>query len=325
MTSDRRATLADFFNKAFRQPGAAWRALRATSRFWTEDDALLDDALRDRSRLRAALAAGAVAEGGAASLDTPAFAGVRDAIEAAIGAETRRKALMIQFEKDFDTFLTKATVQPGRPQVSRADILPCLDDKVALTPFDRHYTYHAAWGARVLARTRPERHVDISSTLAFCTIVSAFVPIDFYDFRPAAIELSGLRSQAADLTALPFADRSIASLSCMHVLEHIGLGRYGDPIDPEGDLKAIAELVRVLAPGGDLLIVTPVGAPRIQFNAHRIYDPDAFAASFAPLDLIEFALIEEVGDRGILISPPPELVRKERYGCGCFWFRRRAR
>lgn len=324
MTPERSTTLADFIGKIVRQPGAAWRAFRATSRWWTEDDALLDAALRERSRLRALLAARAVELGGAASLKAPAFARVAHAIEAAIEAEARRAVLMARFEKDFEEFCAKSVPRPGRPALSQMDMLPCLDDRVATTPFDRHYTYHAAWGARVLARTNPERHVDISSTLAFCTIASAFVPIDFYDFRPAAIELTGLRSRAADLTALPFADVSIKSLSCMHVLEHIGLGRYGDPIDPDGDLKAIAELVRVVSPGGDLLVVTPVGAPRIQFNAHRIYDPDAFAASFAPLELVEFALIEESGDRGILVSPPPEVVRQERYGCGCFWFRRRA-
>jgi hypothetical protein len=58
----------------------------------------------------------------------------------------------------------------------------------------------------------------------------------------------------------------------MHVIEHIGLGRYGEALDPDGDLKAIRELVRVLAAGGNLLVVVPVGRPRIQFNAHRIYD-----------------------------------------------------
>ena len=64
-----------------------------------------------------------------------------------------------------------------------------------------------------------------------------------------------------------------------------------DPLDPDGDLKAIGELVRVLSPGGDLLVATPVGKPRVQFNAHRVYDFEDFARGFAPLELLEFALI----------------------------------
>jgi SAM-dependent methyltransferase len=164
--------------------------------------------------------------------------------------------------------------------------------------------------------------VDISSILSFATLLSAFIPTRFFDFRPAPLHLEGLTCGAADLTGLPFADRSLASLSCMHVIEHIGLGRYGDPLDPDGDLKAIGELVRVLAPGGNLLVATPVGQPRVQFNAHRVYDHEAFARAFAPLELVEFALIEESGERGLIVSPDPALVRAQAYGCGCFWFRR---
>ncbi len=46
--------------------------------------------------------------------------------------------------------------------------------------------------------------------------------------------------------------------SCMHTIEHIGLGRYGDPLDAVGDQTALSELQRVVAPGGSLLIVVPV-------------------------------------------------------------------
>ena len=77
-----------------------------------------------------------------------------------------------------------------------------------------------------------------------------------------------------DICALPFADGSIQSLSCMHVVEHVGLGRYGDPLDPMEIEWQCSELQRVLAPGGDLLFVVPVGKPRIMYNAHRIYSYD---------------------------------------------------
>jgi hypothetical protein len=233
----------------------------------------------------------------------------------------QREDALIEFRNEFDQFAAIAGRAP-RLEVSLEDINPQLLDRASVTPIDRHYTYHPAWAARVLAKTRPDKHVDISSIVSFCAVVSAFIPVDFYDFRPAPVELDGLYTGAADLTQLHFSNDSIASLSCMHVLEHVGLGRYGDPLDPDGDLKAIGELVRVLAPGGDLLVATPVGRPRVAFNAHRIYDHEEFAGYFAPLELVEFALIEERGEGGLIVAPPPERVRQESYGCGCFWFRK---
>ena len=225
------------------------------------------------------------------------------------------------FSDDLDRFIGLAGSAPRLP-LSRDDINPQMSDRASATPIDRHYTYHPAWAARVLARTRPARHVDISSIVGFSTIVSAFVPVEFYDFRPAPVKLDGLSTGAADLTQLHFQNDSIASLSCMHVIEHIGLGRYGDPLDPDGDLKAIGELVRVLAPGGDLLVATPVGRARVEFNAHRVYDHEAFIRYFVPLELVEFALIEERGEGGLILAPSAEQVRSESYACGCFWFRK---
>ena len=43
---------------------------------------------------------------------------------------------------------------------------------------------------------------------------------------------------------------SIDSLSCIYALEHYGLGRYGDPIDPDGWLKGLIEMQRILTRGG---------------------------------------------------------------------------
>jgi hypothetical protein len=208
----------------------------------------------------------------------------------------------------------------GRLSVHTKDIYPCLKDKIVNTPFDSHYTYHPAWAARILARTKPEFHVDISSILSFSTIVSAFVPVKFYDYRPADLQLSSLESGFADLKKLEFPDNSIPSLSCMHTIEHVGLGRYGDEIDPAGDIKSINELKRVLKPGGDLLFVTPVGKPRIEFNAHRIYSFEQVIEYFSPLSLKEFSLIPDAGR--LLINADPNMVKDQQYACGCFWFKK---
>lgn len=231
----------------------------------------------------------------------------------------------LQYIKDYLTFARQSKAGTVRFALKWQDRYPCLTDRVGTTAFDRHYTYHPAWAARILAQTRPEKHIDIGSILHFSTLVSAFIPVTFYDYRPAEIELTSLTSKTADLLSLPFENGSIHSLSCMHVVEHVGLGRYGDPLDPDGDRKAIAELKRVLAPGGLLLFVVPIGGTsKIMFNAHRIYRYDLIIDIFSDLDLVEFALIPDRTDQGGLVrNPPAELVDVQEYGCGCFCFRKR--
>jgi SAM-dependent methyltransferase len=226
------------------------------------------------------------------------------------------------FREEFSAFEKLSAAAPGRFALRWEDRHPCLEDKTPATDFDRHYIYHTAWAARVLARMRPEVHVDISSYLYFCTIVSAFVPIKFYDYRPADLQLSNLTSETANLLALPFADQSVQSISCMHVVEHVGLGRYGDPLDPGGDLKAMAELTRVLAPSGNLLFVVPLGKPVVMFNAHRIYSYDQVVNYFGELELKEFALIpDSPQDGGLVYGATREMADLQTYGCGCFWFK----
>lgn len=199
-----------------------------------------------------------------------------------------------------------------------SDIYPCIRDKTIKTNFDAHYIYHTSWAARKVKEINPEKHVDISSSLYFSGILSAFIPVDFYDYRPADLHLSGLKSGHADLAKLPFTDNSIHSLSCMHTVEHIGLGRYGDFIDPEGDLKAISELKRVLAAKGSLLFVVPLGKPRIEFNAHRIYSYEQIYSYFPELILKEFSLITDDGK--FIQNTTKSDADKQSYGCGCFWF-----
>lgn len=198
------------------------------------------------------------------------------------------------------------------------DAYPCLQDKLKFTPFDQHYIYHPAWAARKVVEINPKMHVDISSILSFSSIISAVVPVKFYDYRPAKLNISNYQSEFADLMNLPFEDNSIESLSCMHTIEHIGLGRYGDKLDGLGDLKAIKELKRVLAPAGHLLFVTPVGKPLLQFNAHRVYSHEQIMEYFHPLVLREFSLIPDNG--GLIENANGELVAKQNYGCGCYWF-----
>lgn len=233
--------------------------------------------------------------------------------------QTRRK-----FRRDFEQFSDLSKKTEKRFSIEWSDRFPCIGDDTATTSFDRHYTYHTAWAARILAKAQPSEHVDISSYLYFSTLVSAFIPVRFFDYRPVELGLENLESGFANIVDLPFESGSIGSLSCMHVVEHIGLGRYGDPLDPDGDLKAMSELQRVLAPGGQLLFVVPLGQPKIEYNAHRIYRYEQVVEYFRALVLEEFSLIPETAEQGGLIRGASiSLSHEQKYGCGCFLFRKR--
>ena len=232
---------------------------------------------------------------------------------------------IFSFVKDFYYYRNKTkTENDGRFCLKINDIKPMLFDRTSSTVFDRHYIYHPAWAARIIKKTKPKSHVDISSTLAFASIVSAFCPVDFYDYRPADLVLTGLNCGKANLLKLPFENNSIESMSCMHTVEHVGLGRYGDKLDPSGDIKAIKELKRVLTVGGNLLFVVPVGNQAvIQYNAHRIYTVDMIKEYFKGYKLIEFALIPENSkDGGLVVSKSVDICSRQKYACGCFWFKK---
>lgn len=230
----------------------------------------------------------------------------------------------VWFWKDY----FKYKKQNKRFKIPFMEIWPITCDKTEYTNFDGHYTYHPAWAIRKVLDIKKEKniqkHVDFSSFLGFCANLSAYLPVEFYDYRPAELTLSNLKSGHADLTNLKdFEDNSVESLSCMHTIEHVGLGRYGDEVDTEGDINSINELKRICAVGGSILFVVPVGKERIQFNAHRIYAfntiIDIFGSDF---ELKEFSLITDNNEfiQNINLGQAGELVRKQNYGCGCFWF-----
>lgn len=203
-------------------------------------------------------------------------------------------------------------------KVSAGDSYPCLTDHLPQTPFDPHYFYQAAWLARRLAANRPEKHVDIGSDVRMINVLSAFVPIEFLDYRPLEAKLSGLTCGSANLVALPQSNGSIHSLSCLHVVEHVGLGRYGDPIDPLGSDKALGELQRVIAPHGRLYLSLPVGRERVCFNAHRVFNPRTVIDTLSALRLVEFSLVDDGGE--FHESACPDSVAGLEYGCGLFIF-----
>jgi SAM-dependent methyltransferase len=211
---------------------------------------------------------------------------------------------------------------PGAERLARYDDNPQLGDWTETTPYDAHYLHQDAWAARELHALAPERHVDVGSRVTFVAGIAAFVPVTFVDVRPLDADVPNLTAVAGSVLAMPFADRSLPSLSCLHVAEHIGLGRYGDPLDPQGTRKAAAELQRVLGPGGVLWFSLPVGEPRTNFNAHRVHDPAEVPAMFPELELASFRAVDDGGRFRDDVAPAD--LRGASWSAGLYRFERRA-
>lgn len=196
------------------------------------------------------------------------------------------------------------------------DAKPMLFDRTKTTPFDTHYFYQSLWAAQAIFNSKVALHVDVGSWTVYAGLLTPFTKVVFVDIRPLNTEVGNMRSVSGSLLRLPFADNSVVSLSCLHVVEHIGLGRYGDPLDPYGSKKAIAELVRVLAPGGMLYFSTPIGAPRVNFNAHRVFSPNEIITHFASLQLVEFSVVTDSGQ--LVMDTCYDEYESALYSCGLF-------
>lgn len=201
-------------------------------------------------------------------------------------------------------------------KINWLDMQPCLGDWTTHTPFDAHYFYQGAWLARRVAAASPQKHVDIGSSVLTISVLSAQVETVFVDYRPLNTTLSGLTSMAGNILDLPFASDSIVSLSCLHVIEHIGLGRYGDPLDPLGSVKAAQQLQRVVSAGGKLYLSLPIGRERICFNAHRVHSPQSVLALFPQMKLLEFSYVDDAGH--YQENKPLIEAGQLEYGCGLF-------
>jgi SAM-dependent methyltransferase len=168
------------------------------------------------------------------------------------------------------------------------DLFPRIFDKTSLTGIDPIYFLQGTWCAKKVFENKPKEHVDIGSQAIMVGIISQFVPTTMVDIRPLSVKLCGLSFVKGDITKLPFPDNSIESLSSICVIEHIGLGRYGDPLDPFGTEKSVSELIRILKKGGSLYISVPIdNESKIYFNAHRAFSRTHILNLFKDLTLRE--------------------------------------
>jgi SAM-dependent methyltransferase len=231
----------------------------------------------------------------------------------------RRTRLPIQYAR----FLSDWRRFVAAGGVARFDQLnPALDDRDAGSQSGAgHYFYQDVWALRRLAAFGPVEHFDVGSRFdGFVGQATAICRVVCWDIRPPNFALPDFEFRAGSILDLPLADGSVRSLSCLHVAEHIGLGRYGDPLDPDGTAKALRELGRVLAPGGQLLFSMPVGRDRVEFNAQRVWDPRKPPALLPALTLAEFSAVDDAG--AFIEHTAPDRLVDARYACGMYRFTR---
>lgn len=84
------------------------------------------------------------------------------------------------------------------------------------------------------------------------------------------------------------------SISCLHVLEHFGLGRYGDPVDVNGHFLGLENIYKILKKGGTFYFSVPIGIQKTYFNAHRVFSVDMLTEYFLTKYTIEsFSYIDD--------------------------------
>lgn len=190
-----------------------------------------------------------------------------------------------------------------------------------------HYFHQDLLVANYIAKNSPVRHIDIGSRIdGFIAHVAAFRSIEVIDVRE--LKNTGhdnIFFKKMDLMNLESVEPNICdSLSCLHAIEHFGLGRYGDPINPNGHLLGFKNLLRMLKSNGILYISFPIGScDAVQFNAHRIFKPDSIFSwqNENPIELLNFSYVDDTGNlhKEVSIDSVPKNIK---YGCGIYSFRK---
>jgi len=141
---------------------------------------------------------------------------------------------VFRFIKEYRIFLKDKN---PKYKISINYLWPCLKDKTEKTLVEPIYFFQDTWAAHKIFKANPKHHYDVGSAVKTIGIISQFVPTTMIDIRPIDVSLVNLFFVKGSILNLPFKDDSIESLSSLCVVEHIGLGRYGDSIDSRGSEK----------------------------------------------------------------------------------------
>jgi len=186
---------------------------------------------------------------------------------------------------------------PGAEHLAWGTELPVLNEWAEPSGSLGAYFFQDQLVARWIREASPARHVDVGSRLdGFVGMLSVFREVEVIDIRPAPCRVPHVTFHQLDLMEdLPAPWVGCAdSLSCLHNLEHFGLGRYGDPLEPLGHEKGLAQLKRIVKPGGRLYLSVPLGPSRVEFNAHRVFSARDLVGWFAEgWEIERFAVIDD--------------------------------
>jgi hypothetical protein len=162
----------------------------------------------------------------------------------------------------------------GRSEFTLGKLYPCLGEANDPGGSISQYFLQDLHVATLISKRNPDLHVDVGSRIdGFVANVASFRPIEVFDIRPLRPCHPNILFKQADLMDPSFLVKDYCdSLSCLHALEHFGLGRYGDSISYDGHLLGLRNLSKMLKAGGTLYLSVPIGPQRIEFNAHRVFN-----------------------------------------------------
>jgi SAM-dependent methyltransferase len=186
------------------------------------------------------------------------------------------------------------------------------------------YFYQDLYVANLIFKNNPTRHIDVGSRIdGFVAHVASFRKIDVFDIRPLKNNIINVDFLQADfMKPLENFYECTDSLSCLHTIEHFGLGRYSDPIDINGHLKGLENLYNVLKKDGLFYFSTQIGPDTIAFNAHRIFSLKYLLELFEnKYEIIDFSYINDKDEFYSNVSLKPEEINNNfgcKMGCGIF-------
>ena len=187
-----------------------------------------------------------------------------------------------------------------------------------------HYFHQDIWAAKKIHLSAPSSHLDVGSRIdGFIAHLLVFMNVTVLDIRELKSNVKGLTFKQANLMEAEYFDfEPVESVSCLHTLEHLGLGRYGDPLDLDGWKKGVKTLAMTTKPGGKLYLSVPVGNERIEFNAHRVFNPSTIVTEVQKhsLVLLSFSMVDDFGH--FTEGVEPSSASEFNYGCGLYEFQK---
>mgnify|MGYP000973184195 CR=1 FL=1 len=193
---------------------------------------------------------------------------------------------LIQYLKQFYWFSRNYANLSFRLALS--DAYPCLSDNMPKHSLDPIYLLQNSWAFNLIVENKSSKHIDVGSSVQFLSLLARVVPTTYVDIRGLPFTIPDLKFKRGSILKLPFQSKSVMSISSICVIEHIGLGRYGDPLDTFGSEKAAVELQRVTKRNGIIYISVPVDSvSAVHFNAHRTFTRDHILSLFSDCKLLE--------------------------------------